>query len=120
MNLVYNVVFIITALITIIYDYRYQKIPFVVILTNYITLCAILNPKTLPSVILLLILAYKDIPIDMAYILEAILLVCFFKINIVVLIICTLIFVVFSKKERISLMIPIELGYLYIIFANSI
>lgn len=120
MNLVYNIFFIITAIvfittaiITIIYDYKIQRIPLVVILLNYISICLLVNPYLLVGILLILIIKKLDKSVDIVYILT--LAYLFLNQNNLIYLLCIipiLIQTILSKSKKISLMISIELSFI--------
>jgi hypothetical protein len=121
MNLVYNIVFLITAVIVILYDYKIQKIPIWIIILNYISFCLLINPFLLFGLIGICILKYLDKPVDIVYII----LIGFILLNTSNLwyalsIIPMLIQTIFSKKEKISLMVSIEIACIILLLAKII
>ena len=117
MNLVCNIIFIITAILTIIYDFKYKKIPISIIVLNYIAISILLNKYLLFG--LIFIYAYKklDKPIDILYVLllgYAIII----KMNIlsVISIIVVLLYTLLSKSKYTSFMVPLELALLIEIY----
>lgn len=115
MNLVYNIVqfvFAISALIVVIFDYKYQKIPFWAIIINYVSLSLLVNYFALIGIVFLVFCKIKDKPIDLLYIL----IMCYLLINtdmyykIFSILICLLYVLVSSKKEKISFMVPLEIA----------
>lgn len=112
MSLVYNIlfwtIFILTAVIVIYYDYKYQKIPMVVLLYNYSAICFLYNPLLAVGVIFIFIAKYYNLPIDMLFIV----LLCFLIIDNKhgILAILTLICYISidNSNNKLSYMIPIE------------
>lgn len=121
MNLVCNIVFIISAITVIIFDYKIQKIPIILIIINYSSICMLLNPILLVGNIAIVIFKVLDIPIDIIYI---ILLSTALLINKniwnVLCIIPILIQTVFSKKEKICLMVSIEIACIILLLTKII
>lgn len=116
-NLVCSIIFVLTAIAVIIYDYKKNEIPFILVLVNYISFCMLVHPVLLFGTLGLFLLKYKNKPIDIIYIIalgisliilrSSIGIVCIFPIFIQLLI---------SKKDKICLMVSIELAcmiYLY-------
>ena len=121
MNLVCNIVFFSTAIITIVYDYKTQRIPVYIILLNYVSLCLLINPYLLAGVVLILVLKKLDKPIDIVYIaLLAFYLILYKTTYSFICIIPLVTQVIVSKKEKISFMVSIELAFTIIITLNLI
>ena len=111
MNLVCNSVFFITAIAIILYDYRVQKIPLLLVLLNYSSVCLLISPYLLVGNVLILYCAKIDKPIDVVYIvLLAICLILYRNTYSFLMIVPLLIQAVYSKKDKISFMISIELA----------
>lgn len=119
MNLVCSSIFIITAIIVAIYDFKYQQIPIALIIVNYLLLSYISIPNIIYKLIVMvigigLLLYYKkqDLPIDRLFFVFISYLILIHHNNIILSVIEVLIlllYVVLSKKEKISLMVPIEI-----------
>lgn len=120
MNLVCNIIFIITTIFIIIYDYKYQKIPFELILLNYISLCFLTNLYLLIGLIIIFIIKKINKPIDIVYLF----ILCYLIINIhtnysLISIMILLIYTLCSKSSKISFMVPLELALLFEIYILS-
>lgn len=110
MNLVYNILFSLTAIPIAVFDFKYQKIPLWLILLNYLLLSLLVNPIFLIGLIIILILKKFDKPIDIVYLfIISYLIIIIGSIWSVLSIIVMLIFILISKKDKLSYMVPIEL-----------
>lgn len=113
MNLVYSIIFFISAIFIIIYDYKYQKIPLYIIIINFISLCLLTNILCLIGIIFIFILKKLDKPIDVVYlVIIGYLIITIGSIWSILSIIVLLTFVLMSQKDNISFMIPIEISCL--------
>lgn len=112
MNLVCNVVFFISAVVVILYDYRLQKIPVILILLNYSSICLLVSPYLLAGNVVILVLKKLDKPVDVVYIaLLAVYLIVYKNNYNYLALIPMIVQVLVAKKEKISFMISIELAY---------
>ena len=103
-------VFILTAIVIIGYDFKIQKIPFWLILINYTSLCILINYFLLFGIFILIILKKKKKPIDIVYLFTSGYLILIINNIIGLMSICIiLIYIMMSKREKISLMVPIEI-----------
>lgn len=103
-------VFILTAIVIIGYDFKIQKIPFWLILINYTSLCILINYFLLFGIFILIILKKKKKPIDIVYLFTSGYLILITNNIIGLMSICIiLIYIMMSKREKISLMVPIEI-----------
>lgn len=110
-NLVCSIVFVLSAIAIIVYDFRKNEMPFWVVVINYISFCWLVHPILLIGTLGLFLLKYKDKPIDIIYIVAL-------GVSLVILrpsvgIVCILpIFIqlLLSKQEKICLMVSIELA----------
>lgn len=113
MTLVYKIIFLLTAITVIIFDYKIQKIPVILILINYCSICLLINPYLLAGIILIAIIKYINKPVDIVYILT---LCSGFLLNQNLLygvcIIPIILQTILSKKDKISLMVSIELAFI--------
>ena len=121
MNLVCNIIFLITAVIVILYDCKIQKIPIWIIILNYSSFCLLINSFLLFGLIGIYILKYLDKPVDIIYII----LIGFILLNTsnlwyVLSIIPILIQTIFSKKENICLMVSIEIACIILLLTKNI
>lgn len=113
MNLVYNIIFFISAIFVIIYDYKYQKIPLYIIIINFVSLCLLTNILCLIGIIFIFILKKLDKPIDVVYlVIIGYLIITIGSIWSILSIIVLLTFILMSQKDNISFMIPIEISCL--------
>lgn len=120
MNLVCSIIFVLTAIAVIIYDYKKNEIPFILVLVNYISFCMLVHSVLLLGTLGLFLLKYKNKPIDIIYIValgisliiqrSSIGIVCIFPIFIQLLI---------SKKDKICLMVSIELACMIYLYMNK-
>ena len=104
-------IYLITAIIIIIYDYKIQLIPILLLLCNYICLCFIINPILLIGIICILIAKQLNKPIDMLYICILIYLIIivnnpYSMLSILIL----LIYTILQKSNKISYMFPLEIA----------
>ena len=114
MNLVYNIIFIITSICIIIYDFKYQKIPTIYIVLNFISICLLTNIYLLISLINIYIIKNLDKSIDSLYLmLLAYIMYTSHNIYSILSILILLVYILFSKSNKISLMVPIELALIY-------
>lgn len=112
MNLVCNTVFFITAVVVILYDYRLQKIPVILILLNYSSICLLVSPYLLAGNVVILVLKKLDKPVDIVYIALLAGYLTVYKNNYNFLALIPMIVqVLVTKKEKISFMVSIELAY---------
>lgn len=116
MNLVYSIIFVVTAILVVIYDYKYKQIPVLIVLLNYLSLMLIIQ-AWIPMCIGLfaICLLYKlDKPIDIIYIVG--LCVAYIttvnQISLLYAIVPIVIQTIISRDKQISLMISIEIGSL--------
>ena len=68
-HMIIFILFTISAIGIILYDYKYQYIPLWLILFNYISICLICNYWLLFGIILIFILYKVNKPIDVIYVL---------------------------------------------------
>ena len=112
MNLVCNAVFFISAIVVILYDYRLQKIPVILILLNYSSICLLVSPYLLAGNVVILVLKKLDKPVDIVYIALLAVYLTIYKNNYNFLALIPMIVqVLVTKKEKISFMVSIELAY---------
>ena len=108
-NLVFSIIFYVSAISIIIYDYKIQKIPLWLVLTNYTMICLLINPIILVGNIFILLLKKLDKPIDIIYIFTMSYLILinnniYSSIGIIIM----LLFIILSK-DKVSLMVPLEI-----------
>lgn len=117
MNLAYNVIFVITAIFIMIYDFKYQKIPISLLVLNYISVCLLTNIYLLIGLSIILILKKLDRPIDILYLsILGYIIIVNQNVYSVISILILLLYIIFSKSTHISLMVPLELALLYQLF----
>ena len=111
MHLAFSILLITTAIIIMIYDWKIQSIPLWLILINYSSICIINNYWLALGLLLIMILYKLDYPIDGIYL-------CLIGYLIIInnnyvfssiIIFALLLWVLLSKKEKMSFMIPLEL-----------
>lgn len=115
MNLVCDIcqiIFVISAIIVMVYDQKYQRIPFWCILINYISLSMLITPWTLISVIYIIFCKIKSTPIDILYLVILFYLIIMgnYIYSILSILICLIYIVTSFKKEFISFMVPLEIA----------
>lgn len=116
MSLAYDIIqiiFAISAILVIRYDYKYQKIPFWLVIVNYITISILTNYWLLFGLLYLILCKIKDIPIDLLYILIMVYLIIIEPINyysIICVLICLIYVLISHKSEKISFMVPLEIS----------
>lgn len=121
-NLVCSIIFKISAAAVISFDLKIQKIPLWLILINYISFCIIINPVLLVGVPVFFWMKHLDKPIDIIYILALGVSMCLLRPSYAPICIFPIfIQLLISKKDKISLMVSIEIAYLiylYLILGN--
>lgn len=114
MNLAFNIlqtVFIISAFTIMGYDYKYQKIPYWLLLINYISLSLLVEPVLLIGFAYIIICKLEDKPVDFLYLLVICYLIIYGnKYFAIASIILSLLFILLNKKEKLSFMIPLEIS----------
>ena len=121
MNLVCNAVFFISALVVILYDYRLQKIPVILILLNYSSICLLVSPYLLAGTVVILVLKKLDKPVDIVYIALLAVYLTVYKNNYNFLALIPMIVqVLVTNKEKISFMVSIELAYAILMIIKMI
>lgn len=102
----------ITAIIIIIYDSRIKRIPMWLLIINYSVICFLVNNVYLLfGILFIFFIKYKEYSIDILYIfimLYLIIIVNNYYINIVniIIMIC---YIISSKDDKLSFMVPLEL-----------
>lgn len=113
MNPIYDILFIITAIIIMVYDYKYQQIPEILVLFNYLMIAIIVNPYLLVGCMVIMLLKKLDQPIDIVYLLTIVYLNIIVDTRYAILCVLTLLLyvILYDKKNnhKISLMVPLEL-----------
>ena len=113
MNLVFSILLVITALIIIWQDNKYQSISFLVVILNYILICFAIHPILLLGLIAFIQCIKHDIPIDFIYI--TVLCVAFLYMPNNYNLICILPLILQAllvKKKTLSFMVAIESAYI--------
>lgn len=119
MNLVCSIIFVLSAIAIMVFDYKKNEMPFWLVILNYSSFCLLVHPILLFGTLGLFLLKYKNQPIDIIYILAL-------GISLVILrpsmaILClfpVFIQIIISKREKLCLMVSLELAcmiYLYMI-----
>lgn len=109
-------IFILTAIFVIIFDIRVQKIPILLLIINYISLCVIANYWLLFGLLIIILAKIWNKPIDILYVFILCYLIIIqstYKLSIIAILI-VLCQVIFSKDEnKISFMLSLELAIMY-------
>ena len=119
MNLVCSIIFVLSAIAIMVFDYKKNEMPFWLVILNYSSFCLLVHPILLFGTLGLFLLKYKNQPIDIIYILAL-------GISLVILrpsmaILClfpVFIQIIISKREKLCLMVSLEIAcmiYLYMI-----
>ncbi len=117
MNLVCNIIFIITAILTIIYDYKYKRIPIFILISNYIAISLLLNKYLLFGLVFIYIYKKLDKPIDIIYVLVlGYSIITKMNFLSIISIIIVLLYALLSKSKYISFMVPLEIALLIEIY----
>lgn len=114
--------FIISAIIIIVYDYKYQKIPFWVVIVNYTILSGLINYWLLFGLLYLIFCKIKDVPIDMLYVLVIFYLIIITNYSVVSILVCLIcaIYVIISRKaSKISFMVPLEISIIVMLLTKG-
>lgn len=114
--------FIISAIIIIVYDYKYQKIPFWVVIVNYTILSGLINYWLLFGLLYLIFCKIKDVPIDMLYVLVIFYLIIITNYSVVSILVCLIcaIYVIISRKaSKISFMVPLEISIIIMLLTKG-
>jgi hypothetical protein len=121
-HIIIFILFTISAIGIILYDYKYQYIPLWLIIFNYISICLICNYWLLFGIILIFILYKVNKPIDVIYVLIMLYLIIRIRntqCNIACIILI-LLCIFYQKQEKLSFMIPLEMAILIQITTNLI
>lgn len=116
MNLVCNIIFLITAVAIIVFDLKIQKIPIILVLVNYSLFSYLINPILLFGNIAILFFWKFGKPVDIVYILALCYNMIVFKnaYNPICLIPLVIQLVV-SKQDKMSFMVAIEISCLMVL-----
>ena len=117
-----KVLFVVSAIIIIVYDYKYQKIPFWVVIVNYTILSGLINYWLLFGLLYLIFCKIKDVPIDMLYVLVIFYLIIITNYSVVSILVCLIcaIYVIISRKaSKISFMVPLEISIIIILLMKG-
>ena len=116
MNLVCNIIFLITAVAIIVFDLKIQKIPIILVLVNYSLFSYLINPILLFGNIAILFFWKFGKPVDIVYILALCYNMIMFKnaYNPICLIPLVVQLVV-SKQDKMSFMVAIEISCLMVL-----
>jgi len=121
MNLVCSIIFIITAIVVTIYDYKYQKIPLWIIIINYMSLSLLIHPLFIIGILLILLCYKLDIAIDTIYLIViGYLILIGNSVISIISIIILLVSIFISKRKYISYMIPIEIACIIELFFKEV
>ena len=116
MNLVCNIIFLITAVTIIVFDLKIQKIPIILVLVNYSLFSYLINPILLFGNIAILFFWKFGKPVDIVYILALCYNMIMFKnaynpICLIPLVIQLLV----SKQDKMSFMVAIEISCIMVL-----
>lgn len=114
--------FIISTIVIIVYDYKYQKIPFWVVIVNYTILSGVINYWLLFGLLYLIFCKIKDVPIDMLYVLVIFYLIIITNYSVVSILVCLIcaIYVIISRKaSKISFMVPLEISIIIMLLTKG-
>ena len=114
--------FIISAIVIIVYDYKYQKIPFWVVIVNYTILSGLINYWLLFGLLYLIFCKIKDVSIDMLYVLVIFYLIIITNYSVVSILVCLIcaIYVIISRKaSKISFMVPLEISIIVMLLTKG-
>lgn len=116
MNLVCNIIFLITAVAIIVFDLKIQKIPIILVLVNYSLFSYLINPILLFGNIAILFFWKFGKPVDIVYILALCYNMIMFKnaYNPICLIPLVIQLVV-SKQDKMSFMVAIEISCIMVL-----
>lgn len=116
MNLVCNIIFLITAVAIVVFDLKIQKIPIILVLVNYSLFSYLINPILLFGNIAILFFWKFGKPVDIVYILALCYNMIVFKnaYNPICLIPLVIQLVV-SKQDKMSFMVAIEISCLMVL-----
>lgn len=113
MNLVYEIVFIISAILIMRYDWNTKTIPVIFVLLNYSAICMTINPYLLVGNVAILILQKLEKSIDMIYIcLLGYIFISYQNPYLAICVIPLILQVILSKEKIMSFMVSIELSYI--------
>jgi len=105
-------VILVTCLIIAFFDYKYQSVPLATLIINYIAICYLIgNPGLYLGVFIIFYALAKELPIDLLYVSLIVYLIIIGSvstIHIAVTLIFSLFYIVFSKKKKISFLLPLE------------
>ena len=117
---IYLISFILTAILIVIYDFKIQKIPISLLLTNYISMSLMVNYWLLLGVLVIFCAKKFDFPIDILYVGILCYLIIILHNNLSIFaILIVLIQVLLSTrkesftKENLSLMVSLEPALLF-------
>lgn len=117
---IYLISFILTAILIVIYDFKIQKIPIILLLTNYISMSLMVNYWLLLGVLVIFCAKKFDFPIDILYVGILCYLIIILHNNLSIFaILIVLIQILLSTwkesftKENLSLMVSLEPALLF-------
>jgi hypothetical protein len=120
LNYIYLISFILTAILIVIYDFKIQKIPIILLLTNYISMSLMVNYWLLLGVLVIFCAKIFDFPIDILYVGILCYLIIILHNNLSIFaILIVLIQILLSTrkesftKENLSLMVSLEPALLF-------
>ena len=108
---------IISAILVGLFDYKYKKIPWWLLIINYTLICMVVNKWLLFGNIVIILAKIFDFPIDILYI--GLLIFCIATVRtylhiIPIMLLCF--YIMIDKNEKMSFMIPIECASLFEMF----
>lgn len=120
MSHVCSVWFIITAIAIIIYDYKYQSIPFSIVILNYLCISILTDPILAIGFIGLCICKKLDRPVDIVYIMSIGLFALYYHNENNICCILPILIQVFTSEnhKKISLMISLEMAWSILLYLH--
>lgn len=120
MSHVCSIWFIITAISIIIYDYKYQSIPFSIVILNYLCISILTDPILAIGFIGLCICKKLDRPVDIVYIMSIGLFALYYHNENNICCILPIVIQVFTSEnhKKISLMISLEIAWSILLYLH--
>ena len=110
-GILYAVIFI-TCLVVSYFDLKYQKVPLVTLVINYVAVCYLIgNPGLYFGVLVIFYALAKDLPIDLLYVALIAYLIIIGSLStlyIAIALLFSVIYIMAAKKNRISFLLPLE------------
>ena len=115
--MIFHIIFLLTAMAIIGFDSKTQEIPWVLVILNYNSFAMLVNPFLLFGNILIVWCILQQQPIDCVYIIAMCFIALLSKNSWNVLCVFPILFqALLSKREKISLMISIEIGLVILLY----